>query len=88
MQVRARLQVLSFFSDLVYTNWRMLSYDPGTSEPAWFVAARGFQEFGFILYNNYKFKNPVCNVFPSLLLFVGTCLGSTWTRAPSGRTTR
>ncbi|XP_063678582.1 uncharacterized protein LOC134814412 isoform X4 [Bolinopsis microptera] len=34
-QIRARLQVLSYFSDLVYSSWRLLTYDPETSEVAW-----------------------------------------------------
>ena len=33
--VRARLQVLSYFSDLLYTSWRLLTYDPGTSDIPW-----------------------------------------------------
>lgn len=34
-QIRARLQVLSYFSDLIYSSWRMLTYDPGTSDVPW-----------------------------------------------------
>eukprot|EP00116_Pleurobrachia_bachei_P008978 sb/3469240/ len=28
--IRSRLQVLSYFSDMVYSSWRLLTYDPGT----------------------------------------------------------
>ena len=34
-QTRARLQVLSYFSDLIYCSWRLMTYDPGTSDVAW-----------------------------------------------------
>ncbi|KAL5252247.1 hypothetical protein ACHWQZ_G015137 [Mnemiopsis leidyi] len=34
-QIRARLQVLSYFSDLIYSSWRMLTYDPATSDVPW-----------------------------------------------------
>ena len=33
--VRARLQVLSYFSDLLYSSWRLLTYDASTSEIPW-----------------------------------------------------